>query len=436
MEQDVIVVGAGMAGLTAARKLAESGRRVTILDARGRVGGRILSVRLEEKAVELGAEFIHGKPPELWQLIDEAKLETYELQGRQVCWQDGLLSECNNELNEDFRWIEALKQWRQEDCSFAEYLTRAGVPMRNWKYLTGYVEGFNAADHHVIGVASLAKQQAAEDAIEGNRLFHVPAGYAQIPEFLARKISEAGGTIRLNTRAKAVRRQGGHVDIECLAEGRQQMLRATCAVITLPLGVLQNGDVTFSPEPAEIMRSARRMRMGNAWRAVLLFRERFWAKLKDHPLHGKLEEMSFLFAFGMAPPTWWTPFPERTPSLTAWAGGPPADMLTDRDPDQLQHDMCQLLADLLGLDKSSILTMLLHTGHHDWKRDPLALGAYSYLPSGALDAPQQMTEPVEGTLFFAGEHTDTTGHWGTVHGAFRSGLRAADQVLQRVPADA
>ena len=320
LERDVIVVGAGIAGLIAARKLVESGHRVTVLDARGHVGGRILSVRLEEEVVELGAEFIHGKPPELWQLIDEAKLETYELQGRQFCWQDGLLSECNDELNEDFKWIEALKQWRQEDCSFAQHLTRSGVPTRNWKYLTGYVEGFNAADHHVIGVASLAKQQAAEDAIEGDRLFHVRGGYAQIPQFLARKISEAGGTIELNTRAKAVRRQSGHVEIECLAEGRQQMLRAKCAVITLPLGVLQNGSVKFSPEPAGIMRSAKRMRMGNAWRTVLLFRERFWAKLKDHSLYRKLEEMSFVFSFGMAPPTWWTPFPEKAPKPDGLGG--------------------------------------------------------------------------------------------------------------------
>jgi monoamine oxidase len=77
------------------------------------------------------------------------------------------------------------------------------------------------------------------------------------------------------------------------------------------------------------------------------------------------------------------------------------------------------------------LHALLTSWHtHDWQRDPLSLGAYSYAPKGAIDASDAMAEPVAETLYFAGEHTDTTGHWGTVHGALRSGLRAAKQVLE------
>jgi monoamine oxidase len=67
---------------------------------------------------------------------------------------------------------------------------------------------------------------------------------------------------------------------------------------------------------------------------------------------------------------------------------------------------------------------------HDWDRDAYAQGAYSYVPAGAIDAPFAMTEPEASTLFFAGEHTDITGHWGTVHAALRSGLRAATQILE------
>ena len=73
--------------------------------------------------------------------------------------------------------------------------------------------------------------------------------------------------------------------------------------------------------------------------------------------------------------------------------------------------------------------MLRGSYSHDWQRDPYALGAYSYVATGGLDASRQMSQPVEQTLFFAGEHTDITGHWGTVHAAMRSGLRAAQQIL-------
>jgi monoamine oxidase len=70
---------------------------------------------------------------------------------------------------------------------------------------------------------------------------------------------------------------------------------------------------------------------------------------------------------------------------------------------------------------------------HDWRGDPNARGAYSYLPAGGLHLPGKLGEPVDDTVYFAGEHTDITGHWGTVHAAMRSGLRVADQIL-RTPA--
>jgi monoamine oxidase len=72
---------------------------------------------------------------------------------------------------------------------------------------------------------------------------------------------------------------------------------------------------------------------------------------------------------------------------------------------------------------------LLATHKHDWELDPFAFGAYSYVPAGALDAPGAMAQPEAGTLFFAGEHTDTTANWGTVHAALGTGLRAARQVV-------
>ena len=67
---------------------------------------------------------------------------------------------------------------------------------------------------------------------------------------------------------------------------------------------------------------------------------------------------------------------------------------------------------------------------HDWLADPYACGAYSYVPAGALDAPERMTLPVEDTLYFAGEHTDVAGHWGTVHAALQSGTLAAERLLR------
>jgi monoamine oxidase len=87
------------------------------------------------------------------------------------------------------------------------------------------------------------------------------------------------------------------------------------------------------------------------------------------------------------------------------------------------------LASLLDSEVSELRKHLVQWHQHDWKNDIYSLGSYTYVPRGAIQASDELSVPVEKTLFFAGEHTDTSGHWGTVHGALRSAYRVAEQVL-------
>src|ERR1700722_15616651 len=190
---DVVVIGAGMAGLTAARALAEAGLKVLVIEAQDRIGGRILTQHVGDEAIELGAEFIHGRPTELWALIDEAGLETYERGGAQVCFEDGLLSDCGGEMDDVFAPLEKLEDFHEEDVSFAEYLDRGNGPAEERGRIVGYVEGFNAADHREVSAASLGAQQKAEDASEGNHTYRLRGGYDQLPKYLAQRIVEYGG---------------------------------------------------------------------------------------------------------------------------------------------------------------------------------------------------------------------------------------------------
>jgi monoamine oxidase len=428
---DVLVLGGGIAGLTAARHLANAGLRVHLVEARNRVGGRIFSRPVGEEIVELGAEFIHGKPSILWDIIDEAGLNTYELEGRHFCWDRDVLQECGEDFGRDFEWLEALKHWDREDCSFADYLDIAHVPEATRKRLIGYVEGFNAADHRVISVAALGKQQAVEDATEGDRLFHVRGGYAQVPEFLARKIRELCGTFSMETRAAAVRWKQGSVEVECIRNGEAETHRAKAIVIALPLGVLQSGALSISPSPIESLRLLSRIRVGHVRRMVMIFRHKFWTDTTARSVPRGLSELSFLHSSGDVFPVWWTKFPENSASLVAWTGGPRADVLAGRTGQELESDAIRELANIFALDDARLRGFLLQSESHDWQQDPLVLGSYSYLPVGALHVPEALSEPMEATLFFAGEHTDTSGNWGTVHGAMESGLRAARQILHR-----
>ncbi len=422
---DVIVVGAGIAGLAAARTLAEAGLRVTLVEARDRVGGRVHTVPAVEGGlpVELGAEFVHGLPPELIQLIDEAGLTRFELEGATRCFGEhngvGRLEPCGDrrEVEQLFDELGHLEP-PQVDLSFTEFVAQRGFKAEAVAWATNYVEGFNAADASRISILSLAKQQAAEDAISGDRLFRVVEGYARVPEFLLRRFLDAGGEWVVSTAVRTIAWKPGRVEVKTLA-GRN--FRASAAIITLPLGVLQARSVAFVPQPIEILDAADRLAMGTAARVVYEFDRALWP-----------EGVSFLFAPVATPPTWWTTSPRRTAMLTGWMAGRKASELKL---DGLPETGLATLAGFFGGRFHNVHKHLLRWHHHDWQADTHSLGAYTYVPRGAIHASDQLSVPVEKTLFFAGEHTDTSGHWGTVHGALRSGYRAAEQVLA-TPSDA
>jgi monoamine oxidase len=421
-EVDIIVVGAGMAGLTAARRLAEAGLQVLVVEAQDRIGGRIYTRHIGDEAIELGAEFIHGRPPELWALIDEAGLETYERGGTQLCFDDGVLSDCGGEMEEVFEPLEKLEKYDGPDMSFAEYLDCENISTEKRGPMIGYVEGFNAADHREISVASLGAQQKAEDATGSDRSYRLRGGYDQLPRYLSEKVTEFGGKVLTGTPVKEIQWEQGSVEIVT----DLWSFSAPQAVITLPLAVLQNHSVKLSPQPNQILEAAEHLRMGQVRRFTLLFAEKFWENLPPQPASS---EMSFLFSFSEMPPVWWTPHPEHSHTITGWVGGPRSAALTGVDVTTLGRKACATLARIFGQRKEKIHSLLKGCYTHDWRHDRFTLGAYSYVAAGGLDASKQMTQPVEETLFFAGEHTDVTGHWGTVHAAMRSGLRAAEQVL-------
>ena len=459
MQSDILILGAGMAGLTAARTLAEAGRRVTLLEAANRVGGRIHTLREANEIIELGAEFVHGKPPELWSLIEEANLETYELDGTMLTYEDGRL-QSRDEEEDSTPILDKLESLSGPDLTFAEYLAQHPLPDDQRQAIIGYVEGFNAADHRIISTHSLGLQQAAEEAIEGDRLFRIKDGYDRLPQFLAQKFTEAGGSLHLNTLVERIDWTPNHVRIEAQRSGQPITFEAAKAIITLPLGVLQQNSVTFSPTP-DALHEANRLRMGNARRFTLVFREPFWKHLHidrnsrtnnktvilseggasaaavegpavlPHrlPSSNSLRNLSFLLSFASMPPVWWTPHPALSNTLTGWIGGPRSAALANLTTDELAEAACKTLAQIFSLDPADIRSQLIACHTHDWQHDALTFGAYSYVAAGGLDASSKMTLPADNTLYFAGEHTDTTGHWGTVHAAIRSGLRAAQEIL-------
>jgi monoamine oxidase len=412
-----------MAGLCAARKLAEAGRQVLVLEARDRVGGRIRTHRDQGEIAELGAEFVHGRPPELWDLIREAGLEMYELNGKDICHRQGKLKKCD-ELGEMFKFLGGLERWMGADISFADYPPLQTLSPEKREEVINYVQSFNAADYRQIGVHALAVQQHAEEEIGSDNVFRIKGGYDLVPEFVASKVRDAGGRIELSRTVERIEWQRGRVQVFVRDGGELSHYSAEQAVIALPLGVLQHLGVVFDPIPLPLIAS-NRLAMGPVRRFTLIFRERWWAEHEEL----KLRAMSFLFAHDAMPPVWWTAHPWETRTLTGWIGGPRSAAFDQCTREQIGDLACAELAKIFSLPLPYLRGQLIGCATHDWQTDPHSGGAYSYVPAGALDAVLKMATPVQRTLYFAGEHTDVTGHWGTVHAAMRSGIRAAQQVL-------
>jgi monoamine oxidase len=413
-DANVIVVGAGIAGLAAARRLAEAGCSVILLEARERVGGRLLTARSPHHAlpIELGAEFVHGRPPELLELIREAGLTVFEREGELICHDGTRLGDCD--LGESFGLLDELPV--EPDMTFAEFLAQAQLPEGVAAGAKSYVEGFNAADANRIGTAALRKQQEAEEAIDGDTSFRVLEGYDRVTEFVLERFLGAGGRFYRKTAVTGIDWTAGAARVTT-ANPELPELRTRRIVIAVPLGVLQAGSLAIRPA-VPCLSAIERMAMGTARRLTLVFREPFWDRVAPR--------MSFLLTQERPLPAWWTSFPNESPTLTGWAGGPRA--LAAPSGDALLEAALASLSKILGRDDLGSLLVSAHT--HDWQSDPFSLGVYSYAPKGAVTASEEMARPVEDTLYLAGEHTDTTGHWGTVHAALGSGLRAAGQILE------
>jgi monoamine oxidase len=439
---DVLIVGAGAAGLAAGRVLTAAGLRVAILEARSRIGGRIFTQHetvpgFGDVAVEVGAEFIHGLPSTTWNLVREAHLDTYERDGTHLCFEQSRLQHCSQEQQQTFEVLGDMQHWLNAqpagaDLTFEDYVRAIKLSGAVADRAAGYVEGFNAADRHLVGIAGLARQQVAEDLIQGDRIFYIKAGYEALPRFLCREFMAQGGTLLLNHPVRTVRWNSDGVSVQGeLVSGDQFELNARQLISTLPLGVLQSGNVQFEPALPQLAAQAARLRMGAVLRVSLVFKTQFWreaALLALNPSIAKeLQSFSFLFAKDTQWPTWWSSSPDLAPVLTGWLAGPKTARLGT---DDFKGRAIRDAARIFGLSEQQLRSEVVAVHCHNWQQDCYSQGAYSYVPAGAIDAPELMGQPQGETLFHAGEHTDLEGHWGTVHAALNSGLRAASQLLQ------
>ena len=434
-ETDILIIGAGAAGLAAARELSAADFNVIVLEARDRIGGRI-HTHFDSQLpapVELGAESTRGKPPETLKLAERAGVKLIELPNTHWYFRNALLSK-SAEFWSDIETVnDELAKYKGRDESFAEFLDEYS---RKHKVddiraiATLFVEGFHAAHADRISVLGLVKTNEAAAEIDDEKQFRPAGGYGPIMEWLQDEAVAYGASFRLQTVVREIAWTAGAVTVTSDA-GEQ--FKARRLIVTLPLGVLQRNEVTFMPRLVGKEEATSKLAVGQVVKAVLRFRDRFWEEISLPSGDGKrvdLKEFAFIHSPDELPATWWTQLPVRAPLLVGWAGGTRAEQLLTASVDKLREKSLEALSHLFAEPVKLIEDQLVDFYTHDWATDPFSLGAYSYIPVGGLKAQAALAEPVENTIYFAGEAANKKGHHGTVHGALASALHAVQLIRQ------
>lgn len=413
---DVLVLGAGMAGLATGHALLEDDLDVLVLEARDRLGGRVHTDRqFAGFPLELGAEFIHGERAATWRWVDRLGLATVHWTKLDDSWvrlADGRRLTMR-EARAVSPALDVTRTWELPEVpprpleSFGDYLRRVGFDRERLDYVRrAFANAAGESMRFLDATATLAYLNATD--LDGLEDYRIVEGYGAIVEAL-------GVGLDIETRTVVNRVRWGAQGVTVTTDDGREF-RGRTAVITLPLGVLQAGDVTFDPPlPAPKRQALAGLGMGPVAKFVYRFAD---------PLTP--DEIQAVYAAGN-PPMWWSPSaPHPTTEAVVWSALVSGDGLVEltrvSEEDALERALEAFRREVGRPGLRPLQAKLV-----DWSADPFARGGYSHVRPGHHGARELLAEPTP-PLFWAGEATAPEERAATVHGALLTGERAAVEV--------
>jgi monoamine oxidase len=420
MHSNVIVIGAGVSGLAAARALRKKGYSPVVLEARERIGGRIWTDRsFAGIPIEFGAEFVHGDGAITWSYIKDAGLSTrlccdYHSQAYEHPV-DGILSYEEICKKPDFARV-----FEIEGRDMAAYdPVRGDTSLRDWikglnldgparEFVLRFLAHQYLTEPEHIGIADLAHEERVYH--QGDDDFSVVGGYDSLVHFMA-----TGLDVRTNTPVRSVKRVNGEVELQ--TDGG--ILKASKVILTIPPSLLAESCICFEPDlPADKRAALHAVRTAPGTKIHLQFTKKFW-----NP------QFNAYFSLGNIS-MWWCPQASiEHPTihvLTGLVGGLQASAFSGLTEEGV---LARSLQELCRLFKSTEPYNCFVKGKCiSWMDDPWSKGGYTYVPPSAYGVRQALARSVDDTLFFAGDATVTDSNPSTVHGAISTGLRAAREV--------
>lgn len=420
VDESILIIGAGASGLMAARELAREGRRVTVLEAKEKTGGRILDIPASDSSVPfmVGAEFIHGNAELTFELLREAKIEFSKISGKSYFARDGCLEDYGSD--QDF-WPQLNEKLEllTEDITLSQFLDKYFEEEQHKdlrESVLRFAEGYDAADANRVSVLSLKKEWEQDDE---EHQYRIEGGYSRLIEYLERDCLEKGVSIIPGKVVSHFNWSRGFVEA-ITNDGERYGARKV--IITIPLGVLQvkdgsPGAVNFTPPLPIRMGAVRAMGFGAVIKVLLEFKERFWPP-----------DAGFIFSKEVIP-VWWTQSPSSSTLLTGWLAGPSVEKFRDKSEGEIMDSALNVLSNIFGLTREQLNESLKQAHVCNWANNPFSRGAYTYTTVEEPNAAAVLGNAVQGTLYFAGEGIYHGPQIGTVEAALISGREAARRVI-------
>lgn len=417
----IVVIGAGLAGLAAAQELHTQGHEVLVVEARDRIGGSIwTSLKWPDMPLDLGATWIHGTDgnplTELAEQIQAQRLTTSYDQSILYNTSGKALSQAEERRLENFRTqvFRALENAQDEeaDLSIRQVIKPLMHPFDPSSEAHRFINFILSSEIEQEYAGSADKLSAhwydSGKVFDGEDDLFVQ-GFSVIPELLAQ-----GLTIELGQVVTEI--QWDQRPIRVMTQTAEFL--ADQVVVTLPLGVLQAGKVRFTPElPRNKQNAIVQLGMGVLNKCYLRFSQVFWPT-----------DVDWLEYISASPGEWteWVSFKQvaNMPILLGFNAANRGREMEAESDQQIVASAMQTLRKIYGVGIPEPRDYQITR----WATDPFSLGSYSYTPVNAVPRMrQELAAPLGNAVFFAGEasHED---YFGTAHGAYLSGLRAANEI--------
>lgn len=413
---DVIIIGAGISGLYAAKILSQYGNNVTILEASDRVGGRIKSLSgYADFDIELGAEEIMGDHSIWYDMVRSSGATFVENSGATLYYFNGSIkteieATENTFFNAMNQIIETIGDYTGSDVTAEVFANLAGVSDNVFHIFNAKVaNSIGSCDEHVgmHGLRSIEERRASGTSKKILR-------NKSLSSILENQFSQEMEKVVLNSVVTNIDYSGAKVSV---TDNAGNVYSADKVIVTVPLGVLKNNDIVFTPElPVSHTYAIQQIGFDAGLKIILQFDDRVWPTNT-----GKI------FGPGLIPEFRTTAAIERSADdrfLTAIIHGAKAEELSSQGIgiiDTVLQEVDQVLGDVSSHYVDHII--------QDWGNDPLFRGVMSYDKPGTGNARSALSQPISDKIWFAGEAVHTGGHQGTVHGAMESALQAVLNML-------